>query len=108
MNWCLGDTCTGVNKEHNEFVLELNDGKTIKADVVLSAIGLKPDTSLAEAAGLKIGRGIVVDRTLQTSDPDIYAIGDCAEVEGQVFLYVMPLMQGLAPWPKPWPVSPLT
>ncbi len=93
VNWYLGDTCSAVNKEGNEFVLELSGGKTLRADVVLSAIGLKPDTALAEAAGLKTGRGIVVDRKLQTSDPDIYALGDCAEVEGRVLLYLMPLMQ---------------
>lgn len=93
VKWLLGETCTAVNKESSVFVLELNSGKTIKADVVLSAIGLRPDTSLAEAAGLKTGRGIIADRTLQTSGPDIYALGDCVEVEGQVLLYVMPLMQ---------------
>jgi len=77
----------------NKFVLELSGGKTLEADVVLSAIGLKPETSLADAAGIKTARGIVVDRLLQSSEPDIYALGDCAEVEGQVFMYVMPLMQ---------------
>lgn len=94
VNWLLGESCTVVNKQNNEFVLELNDGKTLRADMVLSAIGLKPDTTLAEAAGLKTGRGIAVDRKLQTSDPDIYALGDCAELEGRVLAYVMPLMQG--------------
>lgn len=93
VSWHLGDTCTGVNKETNNFVLELNAGRTIKADVVLSAIGLRSDTSLAAAAGLKTARGTVVDRTLQTSDPDIYALGDCAEVDGRVLPFVMPLMQ---------------
>ena len=93
VNWHLGDTCTAVNKQKGKFVLELSGDSTIKADVVLSAIGLQPDTSLAEAAGLKTARGISVDRTLQTSEPDIYALGDCAEVEERVLLYVMPLMQ---------------
>lgn len=93
VNWLLGETCTAVNKQHNVFELELNDGKTVTADVVLSAIGLQPDTSLAKAAGLTTARGIVVDRKLRTSDPDIYALGDCAEVEGRVLAYVMPLMQ---------------
>lgn len=94
VNWYLGDTCSAVNKENNEFVLELSSDKLLRADVVLSAIGLKPDTTLAEVAGLKTGRGIVVDRSLQTSDADIYALGDCAEVAGMVLPYVMPLMQG--------------
>jgi len=94
VDWHLGKTCTVVNKIGNKFELELTGDEILKADIVLSAIGLKPDTSLAEAAGLKVNRGIVVDRKLQASHPDIYALGDCAEVEGQVFLYVMPLMQG--------------
>jgi len=93
VDWHLGKTCTAVNKNSKQFELELSQNTTLQADAVLSAIGLKPDTRLADAAGLKTARGIVVDRTLQSSDPDIYAIGDCAEVEGQVLLFVMPLMQ---------------
>ena len=63
------------------------------ADVVLSAVGLKPRTALAGAAGIKINRGIIVNKLLQTSDEDIYALGDCAEVEGRVLPFVMPIMQ---------------
>jgi rubredoxin---NAD+ reductase len=62
------------------------------ADVVLSAIGLKPRITLARAAGLKTNRGIVVSRNLDASAPDVYALGDCAEVEGLVLPFVMPIM----------------
>lgn len=72
--------------------VQLANGEVIQADVVISAVGLRPRTGLAEKAGLKVNRGIVVDRTLQTSVPDIYAVGDCAEVDGYVLLYVLPLM----------------
>ena len=48
--------------------------------------------ALAKAAGIEVGRGIVVNRALETSAPDVYALGDCAEVDGQVLLYVLPLM----------------
>ncbi|PTQ91043.1 NAD(P)/FAD-dependent oxidoreductase [Agitococcus lubricus] len=72
----------------------LSDGREIEGDIVLSAIGLRPRISLAKAAGLAVNRGIVVDKTLATSQPDIYALGDCAEVEGLVLPYVLPLMAG--------------
>tara|TARA_B100001059_G_scaffold224620_1_gene250923 strand:- start:3285 stop:4451 length:1167 start_codon:yes stop_codon:yes gene_type:complete len=72
--------------------LRLDDGSEIRADQALSAIGLTPRLALAETAGLEIGRGIIVDRALATSQPHIYALGDCAEVQGLNLMYVMPLM----------------
>lgn len=71
----------------------LSDGSVIDADLVLSAIGLRPRIQLAREAGLAVNRGVVVDRLLQTSAPNVYAVGDCAEVEGHTLPYVMPLMQ---------------
>ena len=71
----------------------LSDGTTIDADLVLSAIGLKPRTQLAREAGLVVNRGVVVDRWLRSSAANVYAVGDCAEVEGHTLPYVMPLMQ---------------
>jgi len=72
----------------------LSYGSEIHGDIVLSAIGLRPRIALAKEAGLTVNRGIVVDKTLATSQPDIYALGDCAEVEGLVLPYVLPLMAG--------------
>ncbi|PXX93375.1 FAD-dependent oxidoreductase [Marinobacter vulgaris] len=72
--------------------LTLANGEHLDADLVISAVGLRPRKELAEAAGLATNRGIVVNRALETSAPDIYALGDCAEVDGHVLLYVMPLM----------------
>ncbi len=66
---------------------------TIDADIVLSAIGLRPRMALAEQAGIAVQRGIVVTRALQTSAPHVYALGDVAEVDGLLLPYVMPLMQ---------------
>lgn len=63
----------------------------MERDVVISAVGLKPNVELAARAGLDVDRGIKVDGTMRTSDPDIYAIGDCAEFNGQVFSYVEPI-----------------
>src|SRR3546814_2065692 len=71
---------------------DLDDGSVIEADAVLSAVGLRPHTRLAEEAGLAIGRGIKVDATGRTSDPHIYAIGDCAEYQRGLAAYVTPIM----------------
>ena len=70
----------------------LSDGQTLACDAVISAVGLRPRTELAAAAGLAVNRGVVVDRLLRTSHGHIYALGDCAEVDGLNLLYVMPLM----------------
>lgn len=74
-------------------VVTLSDGSQLETDLVLSAIGLKPRTSLAAQAGLTINRGVVVDQTLQTSAPHVYAVGDMAEVAGLNLPFVMPIMQ---------------
>jgi rubredoxin-NAD+ reductase len=82
-----------VDRTETGVTLLLSDGSTLAADLVLSAIGLKPRTSIAQAAGLAVNRGVVVDRLLATSAAHVYAVGDCAEVEGHTLPYVMPLMQ---------------
>ena len=73
--------------------LALSDGGTLRADRVLSAIGLRPRVAIADASGIAIGRGITADRLLATSAEHVYAVGDCAEVLGLNLPYVMPLMQ---------------
>jgi rubredoxin-NAD+ reductase len=92
VTWHFGNAVQAVNRAGAQLRVTLTDAKEITADVVLSAVGLKPRTELARAAGLKINRGIVVDRTLATSTEDVYALGDCAEVEGLVLPFVMPIM----------------
>lgn len=83
---------TAVDLAGDGVQVTLSDGKTVAADIVLSAIGLRPRIALAQAAGLETARGIVTDRLLRTSDEHIYALGDCAEVSGKVLMYVLPLM----------------
>jgi rubredoxin-NAD+ reductase len=78
---------------HASYQLQLQDGGALHADLVLSAIGLRPRTALAEAAGLAVERGVKVDRMLQASVPHVYAVGDNAQVDGQNLPYVLPLMQ---------------
>ncbi|WP_148864461.1 FAD-dependent oxidoreductase [Marinobacter fonticola] len=81
-----------IDRQDKGVRLTLANGETVDADRVISAVGLRPRVDLAQAAGLQVNRGIVVDRALQTSAEDIYALGDCAEVDGHVLLYVLPLM----------------
>lgn len=88
----LGPVLNRLEHAGEGLLAELSDGTQVPCDLVLSAVGLRPRTALAEQAGLACGRGIAVDRLLQTSHANIYALGDCAEVDGLSLLYVMPLM----------------
>lgn len=88
----LGPVLTRLQKVADGLEAHLSDGQVIPCDVVVSAIGLRPRIDLAAAAGIQTNRGVVVDRHLQTSHANIYALGDCAEVDGLNLLYVMPLM----------------
>lgn len=93
VRWHFGRSAKSIEPAGKFMRLILDDGSAIEAEIVLSAIGLRSRTQLAAAAGLKANRGIVVDAMLQTSAADVYAVGDCAEVNGQVLPFVLPLMQ---------------
>ncbi|WP_300088472.1 FAD-dependent oxidoreductase [uncultured Nitrosomonas sp.] len=91
VHFLLGTTVERINKENGRYQLFYKDGGVVEADMVLSAIGLRPRTSLAAAAGIQVNRGIAVNRYLQTSAENIYALGDCAEVEGKVLPFILPI-----------------
>ncbi|GLO40878.1 FAD-dependent oxidoreductase [Pseudomonas pudica] len=88
----LGPVLTRLQQVPLGLEAHLSDGSMIACDLVVSAIGLRPRTDLAAAAGLQTNRGVCVDRQLRTSHANIFALGDCAEVDGINLLYVMPLM----------------
>ncbi|WP_339650147.1 NAD(P)/FAD-dependent oxidoreductase [Halopseudomonas pelagia] len=88
----LGRSVVAMQRTDQGLRLTLDDGSQLEAQQGLSAIGLIANTELASAAGIECGRGVKVDRQLRTSDPTIYALGDCAEVQGLNLMYVMPLM----------------
>ncbi len=73
--------------------VRLADGREVPADLVVLAIGIRPQTDLARKAGVTVNRGIVVGDDLKTSDPHIYAVGECVEHNGQVFGLVAPLWE---------------
>lgn len=88
----FGPLVTEVNKAENGVTVTLDNGATIDADLVVSAVGVRPRIDLAQASGIETNRGIVTNRLLETSAPNVYAMGDCAEVAGHVLVYVAPLM----------------
>lgn len=92
VRWHFATTCTAVEHAGEALRLTLGNGETVDCDVVLSAVGLRPRTALAAAAGLAVDRGIVVDRGLATSAAGVYALGDCMQVDDLVLPFVMPIM----------------
>jgi rubredoxin-NAD+ reductase len=89
----LGTSVVRVDRAENGLTLLDREGGTWVTDIVLSAVGLRPETALASAAGLEVNRGIMVNRQLSASEPNVFAVGDCAEVDGLNLPYVMPIMQ---------------
>lgn len=87
----LSNSVKSIDQVQDHLCLTLANGNSIESDVVLSAVGLQPRTQLAAAAGISVNRGIIVNRFLQTQLNDIYALGDCAEIEGKVLPFVMPI-----------------
>lgn len=112
----LMNTLVSAEKIAEGIRATFRDGKSIIVDSIVSAAGLRPRTALAQAAGLTVNRGIVVNDDLTTSDPHIYALGDCAEANGQLRPYLQPITisaQALAktlagePTAIRWPVMPV-
>jgi len=93
VRWQLGKMATAIDHTASGYRLTLSDGSYLEVDGVFSAVGLRPHLALAKTAGLKTNRGIVVNRCLQTSAEHIFALGDCAEVAGEVKQYVAPILQ---------------
>ena len=77
----VSTTVTAVQEWDGRAVVHLSDASTVDADLVVVGIGVVPNVSLAEDAGLRTGDGILVDEYLRTSDPHVYAAGDVAAVE---------------------------
>ncbi|UUE59723.1 NADH:flavorubredoxin reductase NorW [Pectobacterium aroidearum] len=87
----LNTTLQQLEKTETGVRATFTDGRTIDVDDVLSAIGLQPNTQLAKAAGLAVQKGIQTNTQLQTSDPQIYALGDCAEIGGKLLPFLQPI-----------------
>ncbi|MBE0507687.1 MAG: FAD-dependent oxidoreductase [Marinospirillum sp.] len=83
---------TRITGSAGHWQLYTDQQQTLQASLILAATGLRPRIKLAADAGITTGRGICVNRQLQTSASNVYALGDCAEINGQNLMYVQPLM----------------
>ena len=81
----VGDSCTAIEGQGVAERVRLKSGRVIEAQMVVISAGVRPDLELASRAGLRCGRGIIVDERLRTSMPDIYAVGDVAEYNQRVW-----------------------
>lgn len=93
MNFLLQRSTTQILGRKHVTGLEFTDGSRVKADLVVMAVGIKPNVELAKASGVPISRGIIVNDYLETEIPNIFAVGECAEHRGLVYGLVAPLYQ---------------
>ncbi|MEB3753428.1 FAD-dependent oxidoreductase [Acinetobacter sp. MD2(2019)] len=93
VRFILETTVDRVSKIDQHYLITLANGHSIEADAVICAIGLQPNIELAKQTGINTSRGIITNTLMQTNLQHIYALGDCAEVNGTLLPYVMPLMQ---------------
>ena len=88
----LGKTIHSLDMGENGLCVTLSSGETEFVDCVIAAAGLKANTGLARKSGITVNNGLVVNLQLQTSAKNIYALGDCAEINGKVMSYLQPIM----------------
>jgi nitrite reductase (NADH) large subunit len=86
----IDDSASQIQGDERVTSVTLKSGETLKADIVVIATGVRPNTYLAEEAGLDVDKGIEVDRRMQTSHPDIFAAGDAARCMGKIWAIVPP------------------
>ena len=96
MEAVLGDPVRQVLGDGAVTGLRLRSGRVVECDTLIVAAGIRPNVELAAAAGLPIGRGVRVNDFMQTADPDIYAVGECAEHDGEVWGLIAPGLEQAA------------
>lgn len=95
----LGSVSSSVDHSAKGLRLTLASGESIEVDVVLSAVGIRPNVILAKSCGLEVRDGILIDKFGRTSDPNIFSLGDCAEYENatagqyRTMFYMAPLLR---------------
>ncbi|MNJ95839.1 Nitrite reductase [NAD(P)H] [compost metagenome] len=95
LNFLLGKNSQEIISDANGRVqaLRFTDGTEVPAQLIVMAVGIRPNTALAESAGLYCNRGIVVNDTMQTYDPRVYAVGECVNHRGTAYGLVAPLFE---------------
>ena len=92
-NQLVGAILYGDTNHSAPLLDKIEDGTKLEADLVVMAVGIKPNIQLAKESGLDIGRAILVNDQMKSSDPHIYAVGECAEHRGIVYGLVAPLYE---------------
>ncbi|MDJ0741130.1 MAG: FAD-dependent oxidoreductase [Gammaproteobacteria bacterium] len=92
----IGDGIAQIDGRDRVEHVRLRSGRTLRCDTLIIAAGIRPNIALAKAARLAFARGIQVDDRMRTSDPDIYAVGECAEHRGRVYGLVAPGLEQAA------------
>ena len=114
--FAFNTTLASLDRQSDGLLATFSDGTSIVVDSVVCAAGLRPRIALAQVAGLNVNRGIVVDKQLATSAAHIYALGDCAEIDGQLLPYLQPITLSAQALAKTlageqtlvqWPVMPV-
>ncbi|MHC5227805.1 nitrite reductase large subunit NirB [Enterococcus sp. LJL99] len=93
LNFLMEKMTQKILGEEHVTGLAFNDGTTIETDLVVMSIGIRSETTLAREAKIAVNRGIIVDDYMKTSMPDIFAVGECAEHNGNVYGLVAPLFE---------------
>ncbi|WP_173917407.1 nitrite reductase large subunit NirB [Halobacillus sp. Marseille-Q1614] len=93
MNFLLEKQSVEITGEDRVDGLKFSDGEEVKADLVVMAVGIKPNISLAKECGIPVNRGIIVNDYLETEIPNVFAVGECAEHREMVYGLVAPLFK---------------
>jgi rubredoxin-NAD+ reductase len=93
VSWHLGQTLDSLDRSGSCLRATLSSGDAFETDLVISAAGLTPHTALAEKSGLRVAGGIWTDADMRTSERQVFALGDCAAVEGRVYSYIEPIQR---------------
>ena len=93
VNWHLATQMVSITSGQEVFEINLNNGKILMAELILSAIGLEPNICLAKKSGILTNKGIITDDYLKTSHSSVYALGDCAEINGRLWPFISPIRQ---------------
>lgn len=93
LNFKMEAQTTKIVGDERVEAVEFADGSQVEADLVVMAVGIRPNVSLAQQAGIHCERGIVVDDTMQTYDPRIYSVGECVQHRGACYGLVAPLFE---------------
>ncbi|MCY1280412.1 Nitric oxide reductase FlRd-NAD(+) reductase [compost metagenome] len=96
VDWHLQNSVQEIAGEPGAWTLTLANGSKVQAEVVISAVGLVPNVALAADSGCDVGRGIRTDAQLRTCLPDVYALGDCVEIDGRPAPYLAPINHGVS------------